>query len=374
MKRALMIAIVASVLAAGCRPGTQPSPVSGAEPVVVGKRIAENWLQRRFIFETTTEPGPYNSNVHYAEVGTWYGALEFAHRAHDADLERRLIAKYDRFRTPEGMAHVSRQRHVDFSIFGVVPLEIYRLTGDSALRSVGLGFADRQWSDAGRSGISTEARYWSDDLFMLPMLQLQAYRATGDRKYLDRTARFAIAYLDSLQKSNGLFFHGLNSPYYWGRGNGWAAAGLTQILTSLPENHPDRPRILAGYHLMMNTLLEAQSPRGLWRQLITRPEVWEESSGSAMFAYAMITGVRRGWLDARRFGPAGQRAWTALVSEVDEHANVRDICVGTGRAFDVVGSDLDAQYRYYVARPRTSGDLHGQAPMLWAAAALLGES
>jgi rhamnogalacturonyl hydrolase YesR len=262
------------------------------------------------------------------------------------------------------------EQHVDFSIFGVVPLEIYRLTGDTALRAAGLRFADRQWSGA-TSVISSEARYWADDFFMLPIVQLQAYRATGDAKYIDRTARFATAYLDSLQQPNGLFFHGLNSPFYWGRGNGWAAAGLTEALTSIPASHPARPRILAGYRLMMSTLLADQSPRGLWRQLITRSEAWEESSGSAMFTYALIAGVRRGWLESTRYGPAAQRAWVALVSELDERGNLRDICVGTGKAADVVGGDLEAQYRYYVARPRTTGDLHGQAPMLWAAAALL---
>jgi rhamnogalacturonyl hydrolase YesR len=227
------------------------------------------------------------------------------------------------------MVHVSNERHVDFSIFGVIPLEIYRLKGDTALRARGLEFADRQWSDANAAGISNEARRWADDLFMLPILQLQAFRATGDRRY------------------------------------------LTQLLTSLPENHADRPRILAGYRTMMATLLANQTPHGLWRQLVDKPEVWEESSGSAMFAYAMIAGVRRGWLDNTRYGPAARRAWIALVAELDENANLRDICIGTGRGVDVVGRDLDAQYRYYVARPRTTGDLHGQAPMLWAAAALL---
>jgi len=172
------------------------------------------------MFETAKEPGMYNSNVHYAEVGTWYGAFEVARLTRDADLQRQLIAKYDRFRTSAGMAHVSNERHVDFSIFGVVPLEIFRLTGDTTLRAVGLAFADRQWADTSPSGLSREARYWADDLFMLPILQLQAYRATNDRKYLDRTARFVAAYLDSLQRPNGLFYHGLDTPFFWADAGG----------------------------------------------------------------------------------------------------------------------------------------------------------
>ena len=157
-------ALVAAFVA--CAPmHTRAAPDSTA--AAVGKRLAENWLQRRFLFETTTDPGRYNSYVHYAEVATWYGALELARRTHDADLGARLVAKFDRFRSPAGMAHVSTERHVDFSVFGVVPLEIHRLTGDSALRTLGLAFADRQWSDPTAAGLSREARYWADDLFML---------------------------------------------------------------------------------------------------------------------------------------------------------------------------------------------------------------
>ena len=39
-----------------------------------------------------------------------------------------------------------------------------------------------------KDGLSPETRLWVDDMYMLTMLQLEAYRATGDRKYLDRDA------------------------------------------------------------------------------------------------------------------------------------------------------------------------------------------
>ena len=90
-----------------------------------------------------------------------------------------------------------------------------------------------------------------------------------------------------------------------------------------------------------------------------------------MFAFAMITGVKEGWLDGATYGPAARRAWLGLVSLLDAEANLREICVGTGKAAGEVGNDLDAQYRYYVERPRRTGDLHGQAPVLWTVSALL---
>jgi rhamnogalacturonyl hydrolase YesR len=197
---------------------------------------------------------------------------------------------------------------------------------------------------------------------MIPALQAQAYRATKDTKYLDRAALTICSYLDRLQKDNGLFFHGENSPFYWGRGNGWFAAGSAELLRELPADHPRRARILAGYRKMMKALLEHQDESGLWRQLIDKPEAWTETSGSAMFAFGMVTGVKNGWLDAATYGPAARKAWLALVANLDQDANLRDVCIGTNKGFDQA---------FYLDRPRATGDLHGQAPMLWTAAALL---
>ena len=91
---------------------------------------------------------------------------------------------------------------------------------------------------------------------MITAAQAQAYRATGDRKYIDRAAREMVVYLDELQKPNGLFYHAPDVPFFWGRGNGWMAAGMAELLRSLPQDSPQRPRIMEGYKLMMSSLLE----------------------------------------------------------------------------------------------------------------------
>jgi rhamnogalacturonyl hydrolase YesR len=199
-------------------------------------------------------------------------------------------------------------------------------------------------------------------MWMLPLVQVQTFRATGDAVYLDRTALTMAAYLDKLQQPNGLFHHAPDVPFFWGRGNGWFAAGMAEVLSYLPENHPKRARILEGYRKMMAALLQYQGKDGLWRQLIDHPEAWPESSCTGMFAFAMITGVNHGWLDSATYGPAARKAWLGLVGYLDTDANVREVCEGTNKK-----NDLD----YYLARGRKIGDLHGQAPILWSACALL---
>jgi rhamnogalacturonyl hydrolase YesR len=140
------------------------------------------------------------------------------------------------------------------------------------------------------------------------------------------------------------------------------AVGMAEILRAMPEDHPDRPRIMAGYEKMMSTLLLHQADDGMWRQIIDEPEFWKETSSTAMFTYAMITGVKNGWLDEKAYGTAARKAWLALVTYINDDDNLTEVCEGTG-----IGNNRN----YYMNRRRIAGDLHGQAPLLWCAAALL---
>jgi len=343
---------------------------AGSEPWHIGTRVARNFLTRTFGFETNAR----NKFIHYTEVGTWYGSFELADLTRDAVLQEQLIRKFDVFLTPEGEAHISQRAHVDNRIFGAVPLEIFKLNQKAEYLQLGRSFADKQWETTTPDGITTEARYWADDLYMLPLVQLQAYRVTSDPVYLDRAALTMAAYLERLQQPNGLFLHSTDSPFYWSRGNGWVAAGMTEMLLSMPKDHPKREPIIEGYRRMMAALLPYQSPNGLWRQLLDQEDFWPETSGSGMFAFAMVTGSKQGWIDAATYAPAARNAWLALVANLDESANVKEVCIGTGKAAQEVGDDPAAQRKYYFDRPRRVGDLHGQAPIVWTAAALLRES
>ena len=325
----------------------------GSSPQEVGKRVAEHFI-------TSPHQG---KTIFYGEVGTWYGALTLAQLTADKDLQEKLIRRFDPL-LPGGAETnlIGTRRHVDDEIFGIVPLEIFILTKDQKYLTYGKENADRQWENPQPDGLSSETRYWIDDMYMLTILQLAAYRATGDKKYLDRAALEMVAYLDKLQQPNGLFYHAPDVPFFWGRGDGWVAAGMAEMLRELPKDHPQRARILKGYTAMMGALLQFQGKDGMWRQLIDHEEAWPESSSSGMFTFAMIKGVKNGWLDARIYGPAARRAWIAVTGYVDQNSDVTSVCEGTSKKDDL---------EYYFERRRKTGDYHGQAPMLWAATALL---
>lgn len=331
---------------------------TGKSPAEIGRKVSENFLTR----------GHYRGfgSIVYPEVCTWYGAFRVARQTGDNELAHGLVRRFE-----QNVRKFPLRSHVDHCVNGVIPLEVYRLTEENKYLKMGMKRADLQWKKTTPDGITRQARYWVDDIYMISAIQAAAYRVTGEMEYLDRAARTPAAYIKKLQQPNGLFYHAADSPFFWGRGNGWFAAGMTELLRALPADNPHHATIMEGYRKMMAALLEHQAESGLWRQLVDKPEAWEEASGSGMFTYAMVTGVKRGWLAEKRYGPAARNAWLALVDNLDEQYNMKDVCLGTNKAARMVGKDLDKQYKYYLARPRRTGDYHGQAALLWTAAALL---
>lgn len=368
--RRLSLALAAvAVLSATARTATDSTLKSwppGASPQEIGRRVAENLIPRPHMLISPDQA------IHYAEVCTWYGALRFAKVSGDKALAARLVERFEPLFTAESH-RVPRAINVDNAVFGAVPLELFIQTQDRRYLKMGLDLADQQWkppSDAldaetrqrVASGLSWHTRFWIDDMYMITILQTQAYRATGDRTYLDRAALEAVAYLDKLQQPNGLFQHSMDVPFFWGRGDGWFAAGMSELLTALPANHPHRARILASYRTMMATLLKHQDADGMWHQIIDDPASWPETSSTGMFAFAFITGVKTGWLDEKTYAPAARKAWLRLVTYLEPGGAIREVCTGTGARND---------RQYYLDRPRIVGDFHGQAPVLWCATALL---
>jgi rhamnogalacturonyl hydrolase YesR len=321
------------------------------------ERVVDNLLERDFMY--------YGEEaLHYAEAAAAVGALRYAARIGDDEVLRALAGRYSGL-LGGGSGLLSRRAHVDMAVIGILPLEIAMQTGDEAMRSLGLEFADAQWSDVLPDGTTAQSRWWIDDLYMVCMLQMQAYRATGDAGYADRAAVQLAAYLPKLQQENGLFYHGPDAEIFWGRGNGWVAAAMAEVLRSLPPGHPLFATIDESYDRMMETLLRFQSDNGMWRQVVDYPWSWAESSATAMFAYAMAAGLDAGLLEGNRYQAAVDRAWTALAAHLDRAGNLREVCVGTGKENDL---------EFYLKRPRVDGDLHGQAPFLWLAAELLPEN
>ncbi|WP_417015138.1 glycoside hydrolase family 88 protein, partial [Alistipes sp.] len=277
----------------------------GSRPEEIGVRLTERYLETPHSHWGDTHSKYKVTLITYPDVCAWLGALWFTAGTGNDSLYTKLVERFEPlFTTQKNLQpelYPKAHNVVDFYVFGAVPLEIYKRNHDPKYLELGLKYADNQWTlpenpqhykqlsearEYADDGYSWQTRLWVDDMFMITDLQAQAYLVTGDRKYIDRAAREMSLYLDRIQRPNGLFYHHTGTPFFWGRGDGWMAVGMAEMLRMLPKDNPDRPRIEAAYRLMMSTLLRYQSYDGMWCQIIDNPNTWKETSSTAMFTYA----------------------------------------------------------------------------------------
>lgn len=210
---------------------------------------------------------------------------------------------------------------------------------------------------------------WLDDMFMaLPSMAVRS-RYANEPKQLDVAADIAAGFIKRMWlPEKNIFRHGYvegashQPSMAWGRANGWAILTLCQLLDYLPENHSRRAELLDIYRKHAAGLANLQGIDGFWHQLLDHPETFEETSATAIFAYALAHGINKGWLDPVTFGPVAQLAWEAVSSKINDKGEVEDVCVGTGMGFEPA---------YYAYRPVSVKAAHGYGPAIWAGAEMI---
>lgn len=194
-------------------------------------------------------------------------------------------------------------------------------------------------------------------------------KATGDIAYYDDAAKQILQFAGRMfVKEKGLYMHGwvqgmdVHPIFHWARANGWALMAKTELLEVLPENHPDRARVLDLLRSHIRGLADCQSGQGLWHQLLDRNDSYLETSASAMFVYCIARAINRGWINTQAHLPMLQLAWKALAARVNAQGQVEGTCIGTGMGFDPT---------FYYYRPTSVFAAHGYGPVLLAGAEMI---
>lgn len=119
-----------------------------------------------------------------------------------------------------------------------------------------------------------------------------------------------------LDNSTGLLFHGYDysktavwanpitgaSPHVWGRSLGWYMMSLVDTLEISPLSHQSLAwkALLTKFQQLSKAVASAVDPTsGAWWQVLDQPGRagnYIESSGSAMFVYSLLKGVRLGYV------------------------------------------------------------------------------
>jgi unsaturated rhamnogalacturonyl hydrolase len=285
---------------------------------------------------------PQSPIVSYIPSVAWFNLLRLTDATHDPSFAAAVREQTQPWRS--GARPLFGDRIALTAAAGTMIYAELAERGDESARALAFKGADAAAAE-GADGIAQYGQGWTDDMFMASTILARSGRMPGRAHDRDRMANLLISYAKRLQRQDGIFDHFTLGRQAWGRGNGFAALGLMEALTSLPSSHPARADVLAIYLRQMDGLKRMQAPDGMWRQIIDEPGSYREESATAMTLSAMARGVRLGWLD-NSYRPVITRAWHALAAHVTEGGDIVDICTSTGAG---------PTRRYYFDRAAISG-------------------
>ncbi|KAH7310601.1 cell wall glycosyl hydrolase YteR [Stachybotrys elegans] len=156
------------------------------------------------------------------------------------------------------------------------------------------------------------------------------------------------------------------SPLVWSRALGWYAVSLVDLLGDFPKTHPGYERLLGYFQSVGNGLKRSIDDGGWWlvMDFPGRDRNYLESSASAMFTYALLKGVRLGYLPAS-YQATADKAFETLVDRwVTENEDGTLNWEGT---VEVGSLNSNASFEYYVSVPIQQNDHRGGGAFLLAA-------
>ena len=234
---------------------------------------------------------------------------------------------------------------------------------------------------------------WADGVYMASPFLAKFAAVFGEPAALDDAVKQVLLAEAHLRDAKtGLLFHGWDeskterwanratglSSQFWGRGDGWYAMAVADVLAEMPRNHPKRAAVVAVLRRLARALAQVQDKAsGVWWQVLDaggRPRNFKEASATAMFVYALAKGDNNGWLDAKKFAPVAARGYSGMVKEfiVTDDAggvHVAGICKVAGLGGDPY---RDGSFDYYVGTEVVADDPKGVGAFILASAELAG--
>lgn len=180
---------------------------------------------------------------------------------------------------------------------------------------------------------------WLDGIFMADSFYARwtaAFDADNVTAWDDIALQFdnIVAHTKD-QGGTGLLLHGYDeskvavwadpvtgaSPLVWSRAVGWIFMSLLEVIPVWPETHAARERLVGYFTSLAAALKTAQDEEsGGWWLILSKEYVgaegnYIESSGSAMFTYGLLKGIRLGLIDSAEYLETAQKGYDLLVDK-----------------------------------------------------------
>ena len=236
---------------------------------------------------------------------------------------------------------------------------------------------------------------WLDGLYMAAPFYAQYNQLFNQPIYQDDvTLQLLLMQKRSKDNATGMLYHGWDeslvqqwanpvtgcSPSFWGRGLGWYAMGLVDVLDYLPKDHPKRDSILLVVSQLAQAIVVFQEKNsGLWYQVLDKGGLagnYLEASASCMFVYSLAKAVRKGYLDPS-YWPSAKAGFAGIVSsfiqtDVKGAIHLAGNCPSAGLGGNPY---RNGTYDYYVNIPTVTDDPKGIGAFILASVEMeLGQS
>ena len=227
---------------------------------------------------------------------------------------------------------------------------------------------------------------WLDGLYMGEPFYAEYSAVFGEDNWNDIANQFVWMEKHALDPKTGLLYHGWDeskeqrwankqtgqSPHFWGRAMGWYAMAIVDTLEHFPANHVRRGELIAILDRLATAVEKVQDPKtGVWWDILDlggKEKNYLESSGSAMFVYAIARGVREGYL-AEKHMKTAVRGWDGIKKEfIKTNADGNLEWHGTVSVSGLGGNPYrDGSYDYYMSEKIRLNDAKGLGPAIKAA-------
>ena len=209
------------------------------------------------------------------------------------------------------------QTYIDLYTIDPQPVRIHDIKADiDGMLTSGSGDGDWTWVDAIHMAAPVFAKLgaqYADTSYWEKMHSLYANTKTTQGLY---NTTDHLWWRDSTFKPPYTTPNG--KQCYWSRGNGWVIAALARMLDTLPASANYRAEYSADFTAMAGALRGVQRADGSWNVSLADANDYPgpETSGTALFTYALAWAMRNGTIDAGTYASTVVKAWCALASVV----------------------------------------------------------
>jgi unsaturated rhamnogalacturonyl hydrolase len=270
-----------------------------------------------------------------------YGLLKYYQETKDEDTVEFLVKWYDE-RLKEGIL----ERNVNTTSPMLSLIDLYQITNNEKYKELCIDWSNWIDKELIRTGDGTfqhmitgdpnDGQMLIDTLFMTVLFYAKAGVFLDKPKYIEEAKRQILVHIKYLyDKSCGLFYHGWDfnnknnyGAVHWARGNSWYTCGIVELMDIMPIEEGLKQYFLDTFTAQVDALVKVQTEDGMWCTVLDNPNSYVETSATAAFAYGILKGIRKGYLD-KKYLSNGLRALEAVIARIDEDGTVKEVSYGT---------------------------------------------